>query len=99
MLFPSIVDVYAEKTNLSREEIVSFMEEETWFTAQKAVEKGFANRTKDVSETPKGNSNKENVSNQQFNNDMRKAIANLTNEFASLKEKLPTENKKKTKYL
>lgn len=96
----SIVDVYAEKTNLSRDEIVNLMEEETWFTAQKAVEKGFANRTKDVSDIPKGNSNnKQNITNQQFNNEMRDAIVNLTNEFASLKEKLPTENKKKAKYL
>lgn len=95
----SIVDVYEEKTNLSRDEIVNLMEAETWFTAQKAVEKGFANRTKDVVETPKESGNKQNSLNYQFDNDMKDAFVNLTNELASLKEKITTENKKKSKYL
>lgn len=95
----SIVDIYAEKTNLSRDEIVNLMEEETWFTAQKAVEKGFANRTKDVVKTPKESGNKQNSLNYQFDNDMKDALVNLTNEFASLKEKITTENRKKSKYL
>jgi ATP-dependent protease ClpP protease subunit len=38
----SMVSVYCEKTGLSREEIIAMLDEETWLTADEAVEKGFA---------------------------------------------------------
>jgi ATP-dependent Clp protease, protease subunit len=38
----SIVGVYAIKTGLANDEIKGLMEAETWFTAEQAVEKGFA---------------------------------------------------------
>lgn len=40
----SIVSSYAKRTNASPEEIVAWMDAETWFTAQEAVEHGFADR-------------------------------------------------------
>lgn len=38
----NMVDAYAEKTGLAREEIESMMSKETWLTGAEAVEKGFA---------------------------------------------------------
>lgn len=38
----SIVAAYAERTGLKNEEILQIMAEETWFTAEEAVEWGFA---------------------------------------------------------
>lgn len=38
----SIIDVYKEKTGLSTDEIKEMLNNETWFTASEAVEKGFA---------------------------------------------------------
>lgn len=41
-----IIDIYMTKANVSREEIRNMVDEETWFSAQKAVEIGFATGTK-----------------------------------------------------
>lgn len=38
----SMINVYARRTNLDREELRSLMAAETWFSPQEAVEKGFA---------------------------------------------------------
>jgi ATP-dependent Clp protease, protease subunit len=38
----SLVDVYAEKTKLDKEEIKALLDAETWMTAEEAVAKGFA---------------------------------------------------------
>lgn len=40
----TIVAVYREKTGLKDEEILQLMSDETWFTAEEAVKKGFADR-------------------------------------------------------
>ncbi|CEG23133.1 ATP-dependent Clp protease proteolytic subunit 1 [Planococcus massiliensis] len=37
-----IIDIYMTKANVSREEIKNMVDSETWFSAQKAVEIGFA---------------------------------------------------------
>ncbi|HDK7720448.1 TPA: Clp protease ClpP [Staphylococcus aureus] len=39
----SNVDVYVSRTGLSKEEVKELLDNETWFTASEAVEKGFAN--------------------------------------------------------
>ncbi|WP_228519643.1 MULTISPECIES: head maturation protease, ClpP-related [Staphylococcus] len=49
----SIVEVYKDKTGLDDKEIEQLMTAETWFTAKDAVDKGFADKTKDTVETPK----------------------------------------------
>lgn len=46
----SIIDVYKEKTGLSTDEIKEMLNNETWFTASEAVEKGFADS---IEEKPK----------------------------------------------
>ena len=40
-----IVNIYAARTKRPAEEIASLMDEETWFTAEEAIEAGFADRT------------------------------------------------------
>ncbi|CQR74967.1 ATP-dependent Clp protease proteolytic subunit 1 [Sporomusa ovata DSM 2662] len=40
----SIINAYEQKTGLSRAKIASMMDAETWFSAQKAVELGFADK-------------------------------------------------------
>lgn len=40
----SLIAAYRDKTGLSDEEIIQLMDDETWFTAEEAVEKGFADR-------------------------------------------------------
>ncbi|MFP2504491.1 ClpP-like prohead protease/major capsid protein fusion protein [Buttiauxella gaviniae] len=39
----NMLDAYAEKTGLPRDELETMMSEETWMTGSEAVEKGFAN--------------------------------------------------------
>lgn len=49
----SIVDVYMTKTNKERNEVIQLLEAETWFTANEAVEMGFADEeSKLVSNDP-----------------------------------------------
>ncbi|OAB48466.1 head maturation protease, ClpP-related [Paenibacillus antarcticus] len=40
-----IIDIYMTKANVSREEIRKMVDDETWFSAQKAIENGFATST------------------------------------------------------
>lgn len=44
----ALVDDYARRTGLAADELVAMLEEETWFTADEAVEKGFADRKVEV---------------------------------------------------
>lgn len=39
-----IIDIYMTKVNVTREEIRAMVDEETWFTAQRAVDIGFADK-------------------------------------------------------
>lgn len=47
----SLISIYAERTSRSVEEIQNWLEEETWFTAEKAVELGLADGIRDKKET------------------------------------------------
>jgi ATP-dependent protease ClpP protease subunit len=47
----SMVNVYAKRTKLAREEIWSLLAAETWFSPQQAVEKGFADEMRGVIKT------------------------------------------------
>lgn len=40
-----VIDIYMTKSNLSRDEIRNMVDAETWFSAKKAVEYGFATKT------------------------------------------------------
>lgn len=40
----SILNAYAGRSSASREQLVQWMNDETWFNAQEAVEHGFADR-------------------------------------------------------
>lgn len=43
----SMVSIYAKRTGLSDDEVVALMDDETWMTAEEAVEKGFADKVLD----------------------------------------------------
>ncbi|MCQ3816704.1 head maturation protease, ClpP-related [Staphylococcus xylosus] len=84
----SIVDIYQEKTNLDRDEISQMMGEETWFTAKDAVDKGFADKTKEKVETPK----EPKVENNAEIIALREQVENLTNAvFKNQKDKPKTK--------
>lgn len=72
-----LIDIYMTKANVSREEIRGKVDAETWFSATKAVEIGFATAT---SSTVDGNKEEEiaNLKNQM--QDMKNQIENLTNQ-------------------
>lgn len=53
----SIMNIYIEKTGQTAEQITQWMEDEKWFTAQEAVDYGFADRVK----TESVNSDQENM--------------------------------------
>ena len=65
----SIVDIYAENTSLSREELRSMMDEETWFNGEEAVKYGFATSY---------NSNKKDDKDAEIEN-LRKELAEIKN--------------------
>jgi ATP-dependent Clp protease, protease subunit len=46
----SIVSIYQQRTGKSKDDITKLLEAETWFTAEKAVKEGFANRVEYESE-------------------------------------------------
>lgn len=46
----SIISVYAERSGIDRETITEWLNGETWFTAEKAVEQGLADRTQVATE-------------------------------------------------
>lgn len=46
----SLVSVYEDKTGIDREVITDWLNGETWFTAEEAVEQGLANRLKNLSD-------------------------------------------------
>lgn len=43
----SMASIYAKRTGLSEDEVVALMNDETWMTAEEAVEKGFADKVLD----------------------------------------------------
>lgn len=44
----TISDQYVRKTGMERDEVEALMDEETWFTAEEALERGFADRMSDA---------------------------------------------------
>jgi hypothetical protein len=51
-----IMNAYVEKTGKNKDELAKLMDEETWYTGEKAVENGFADRTYGGNEMPVMNS-------------------------------------------
>ena len=44
----SIIDAYTEKSKVDREDMVALLDAETWYTAQEAVDAGFATEVGDI---------------------------------------------------
>ena len=70
-----IIDIYMTKANVSREEIKEMVDSETWFSAQKAVEIGFATATNTTS----------NVAKEEELTQLKAQMSALKNEIAQLK--------------
>lgn len=86
----SLVDIYAERTGIDASELETMLTGETWFTADEAVEKGFADEksnkqaeTAETVETPE--------------EDDEKVVA-LENKIASLEQKITAMNENKPSF-
>jgi len=44
----SLINVYEGKTGMARDEIIALMDDETWLTADEAVERGFADQVEEM---------------------------------------------------
>ncbi|MEF2247741.1 head maturation protease, ClpP-related [Paenibacillus sp. IITD108] len=72
-----IIDIYMTKANVSREEVRSMVDAETWFSASKTVDIGFA------TSTALSDSKDKEIAN------LRTQLATMQNEINQLKEKEP----------
>lgn len=84
----SIISIYTEKTGQSNEQLTDWMEEEKWFTAEEAVEYGFANSVKE---------NKKDVTNQidiaaMINQSVAKAMEQFSAKATSKKDSVEKPN-------
>lgn len=73
-----IIDIYMTKANVSREEIRKMLDDETWFSASKAIEIGFATSA----ETDNQNDEVTNLRNQ---------VASLQNQLEQYKNQSPEQ--------
>ncbi|MGM0122731.1 ATP-dependent Clp endopeptidase, proteolytic subunit ClpP [Enterococcus sp. AZ194] len=85
----SILSIYAEKTGQSEEQLTNWINEEKWFTAQEAVDYGFADEVK----SKKANDDNEGSIEDRVNAQVTKALASF---FDSKKEPQPIETKSKS---
>lgn len=83
-----IIDIYMTKTNLSREEVRAKVDAETWFSANKAVEYGFANKSAGTAEEDQSEPTNSIEHKQQIMNEL-KNILNTNNEK---QEPIPTSS-------
>lgn len=78
-----VIDIYMTKANVSREEVREMVDAETWFSAQKAVELGFATATSSTDAKDKEI------------NQLRTQLTSMQNKFDELKnqkqEPVPTQ--------
>lgn len=86
----SIVNAYEEKTGMDRDDILHLMSNETWMTAQDAVDKGFADNISAGTKTPQVVNA---ISNQPFLDSS--AIAKIKTVLAKARDAKP-ENKVET---
>lgn len=77
-----IIDIYMTKASVNREEIRSMVDDETWFSAQEAVEMGFATATE-------ATGTKEDEITQ-----LRTQLTAMQNEFEQFKNQKPEEDPK-----
>jgi ATP-dependent Clp protease, protease subunit len=80
-----IIDIYMTKANVSREEIREKVDAETWFSAKKAVEIGFAHKTEGTEEDDDNH-----ASNSVFREDQKRQIMNELKNILKPEEPSPT---------
>lgn len=86
-----IIDIYMTKANIEREEVRKKVDAETWFSARKAVEVGFATESEDDDSSEEGT-----PSNIVLNSEQKKEILNeLKSILNHNDQQAPTNNKPK----
>lgn len=91
----SIVDIYQERTGLDKDEIVNLIANETWFTADEAVKKGFADEKSSRKSVEKQEEGVENMDNSKFVamlKQQRQMISNMINEAEEDEPKEPSSD-------
>ncbi len=83
---PSI-QIYLDNSNLSREEIVELMDQETWITSEEALQYGFATEIKDTDESQQSINEKYLAKQVMLNKDLEKQLNSLKEALASEKAK------------
>ncbi|WP_394512620.1 head maturation protease, ClpP-related [Priestia aryabhattai] len=73
----SIVSIYQEKTGKTRDEIAELVENETWMTAEEAVEKGFADKL----ESKKQEDSQEGITDEQLQQIINTVTTSVTNQL------------------
>ncbi|WP_043982277.1 head maturation protease, ClpP-related [Priestia megaterium] len=73
----SIVSIYQEKTGKTRDEIAELVENETWMTAEEAVEKGFADKL----ESKKQEDFQEGITDEQLQQIINTVTTSVTNQL------------------
>ena len=73
----SIVSIYQEKTGKTRDEIAELVENETWMTAEEAVEKGFADKL----ESKKQEDAQEGITDEQLQQIINTVTTSVTNQL------------------
>ena len=73
----SIVSIYQEKTGKTRDEIAELVENETWMTAEEAVEKGFADKL----ESKKQDDTQEGITDEQLQQIINTVTVSVTNQL------------------
>lgn len=81
-----IIDIYLTRTKKSREEIREMVDAETWFTADEAIEIGFADKKTEV-KLVEPESKPAEPDNKTELKELRTQVKNLTAEVETLKEK------------
>ena len=80
-----IIDIYMTKANVSRDEVREKVDAETWFSAKKAVEIGFANQAEGVEDTEPNKAD-----NSTLNGDQKRQIINELKSVLNKNEPTPT---------
>lgn len=88
-----MIDIYMTKANVSREEIRDMVDAETWLSASKAKEIGFATATETVEEPPVENTSKGSVKVEvKLSDELVKAFDDMRNEIQELENKIKNTN-------
>ncbi|MCM3487890.1 Clp protease ClpP [Alkalihalophilus marmarensis] len=88
-----IIDIYMTKANVSREEIRQNVDAETWYSAKKALEVGFANKVEGSSKDDPSNE-AEQPGAEEFSNEQKSQILNELKNVLNPNDPAPVQSKR-----